>query len=581
MGIKAALKKSLDTLRRRGRNQGKKDDSSQQQGQATNNQQSTTNTTETQNQANLEEESSSELMIGPSSKDISTNNKKNENEKEEDEQVSDENNEEQNEDEESDNDDDDIQHQQKRNHHEEELIENKTREAKNANNGNHFTTTTPNSNSLSTTTTSTNTNQSSQLKAVNLNRSDSNNSKPTTPQTSQTSLTLKSENNEHSNSTTMTTASKRKSINTSGTSQVADPLFLEQDEHDDADEDHFEFIDEEDEKKIAKNSWRTLSPEQIVEQQKLEVQSISELFKVTDEESMLLLRSFQWQKEQLISKYLENPESVRKEAGLVTQQQQQQSQLSTSVHSANQKSPTLVNGSFGSSHGSNSPSPQPIFNTTTTATSTSLTQSQNSNNSNNSTPSSPKQEIGSAPIQLVGMQTCSICADEMPAEECTALACGHPFCNDCWDTYLTMKITEGETKIRCPQQKCTVLVGERVIPKLVASNVYDRYIRFVTKAFVDDSAGRIKWCPRAGCGNAITVDMVRGTVVRCSCGYRFCFSCHKEAHSPSTCDHVREWERKCQDDSETTHWKYANTKDCPKCQCPVEKNGKTKIKIKK
>ena len=135
------------------------------------------------------------------------------------------------------------------------------------------------------------------------------------------------------------------------------------------------------------------------------------------------------------------------------------------------------------------------------------------------------------------------------------------------------KKKSGETKIRCPQHKCTAVIGERTIKQLVASNVYDRYIRFVVKTFVDDSAGRIKWCPQPGCGNAITSDMIKGTVVRCSCGYRFCFSCHKEAHGPATCDHVREWERKCQDDSETTHWKYANTKDCPKCQCPVEKNG--------
>src|SRR5690348_8950998 len=115
--------------------------------------------------------------------------------------------------------------------------------------------------------------------------------------------------------------------------------------------------------------------------------------------------------------------------------------------------------------------------------------------------------------------------------------------------------------MRCPQHKCPMVIGERSIRRLVASNVYDRYIHFVVQTFVDDSAGRIKWCPSPGCGNAITADMIRGTVVRCTCGYRFCFSCHKEAHGPSSCEQLREWERKCQDDSETTHWKYANTKD--------------------
>lgn len=33
------------------------------------------------------------------------------------------------------------------------------------------------------------------------------------------------------------------------------------------------------------------------------------------------------------------------------------------------------------------------------------------------------------------------------------------------------------------------------------------------------------------------------------------------------------WKRKCSDESETSHWLGANTKDCPKCRVAVEKNG--------
>ena len=35
----------------------------------------------------------------------------------------------------------------------------------------------------------------------------------------------------------------------------------------------------------------------------------------------------------------------------------------------------------------------------------------------------------------------------------------------------------------------------------------------------------------------------------------------------------KQWKQKCQDDSETKHWLTANTKPCPKCGKPVEKNG--------
>jgi len=99
-----------------------------------------------------------------------------------------------------------------------------------------------------------------------------------------------------------------------------------------------------------------------------------------------------------------------------------------------------------------------------------------------------------------------------------------------------------------------------------------KYIRFVTRSFVEDNAF-VTWCPAPRCGNAITTDMIQGQSVKCTCGFRFCFSCHNEAHSPATCEQVKLWNKKCTDDSETGHWLGANTKDCPRCSISVEKNG--------
>ncbi|QPG73077.1 hypothetical protein FOA43_000382 [Brettanomyces nanus] len=61
--------------------------------------------------------------------------------------------------------------------------------------------------------------------------------------------------------------------------------------------------------------------------------------------------------------------------------------------------------------------------------------------------------------------------------------------------------------------------------------------------------------------------------VQCSHKHEFCYNCLKEDHSPCPCAIVKKWERKCKDDSETAHWIVANTKDCPKCSSPIEKNG--------
>ena len=73
----------------------------------------------------------------------------------------------------------------------------------------------------------------------------------------------------------------------------------------------------------------------------------------------------------------------------------------------------------------------------------------------------------------------------------------------------------------------------------------------------------------------VTQKQLRTTVpsVRCECGHWFCFGCGLAAHQPVICAIVRLWLKKCEDDSETANWISANTKECPKCVSTIEKNG--------
>jgi ariadne-1 len=61
--------------------------------------------------------------------------------------------------------------------------------------------------------------------------------------------------------------------------------------------------------------------------------------------------------------------------------------------------------------------------------------------------------------------------------------------------------------------------------------------------------------------------------VTCDCGARFCFSCRRDDHSPATCTQLQTWLVKCKDDSETFNWLQANTRTCPVCKTAIEKNG--------
>jgi len=175
--------------------------------------------------------------------------------------------------------------------------------------------------------------------------------------------------------------------------------------------------------------------------------------------------------------------------------------------------------------------------------------------------------------KLEGEGECLVCCEIVDGNDCSALRCRHRFCNDCWSSYLKVKITEGEVaRINCPALNCKYTVPDQVVQKLVDKEIYEKYIRFVTKTFVEDNA-HITWCPAPRCGNAITADMLHGTTVKCRCSFSFCFSCQYEAHAPASCDQVKLWQKKCNDDSETGHWLGANTKDCPRCSVLVEKNG--------
>ncbi|KAJ8305008.1 hypothetical protein KUTeg_018591 [Tegillarca granosa] len=142
---------------------------------------------------------------------------------------------------------------------------------------------------------------------------------------------------------------------------------------------------------------------------------------------------------------------------------------------------------------------------------------------------------------------CEICYVDRPPSEMTGLECGHKFCAPCWTEYLTSKIVDegmGQT-ISCAAYGCDILV--------------------------DDAT--VIWCPAPDCGHAVKVAYYDNKPVTCVCGHTFCFACGENWHDPVKCMWLRKWIKKCDDDSETSNWIAANTKECPKCHVTIEKDG--------
>lgn len=133
--------------------------------------------------------------------------------------------------------------------------------------------------------------------------------------------------------------------------------------------------------------------------------------------------------------------------------------------------------------------------------------------------------------------------------------------------------------IFCPEFKCRFIVEENLLKKLVKDNdPIRRFQRLIVDAYVLSSR-LLKHCPGKECSKIAKVDHINLMKVICTCGYSFCFLCGDKWHEPARCDIMKEWNRKCAGetsekiDCETANWILSNTKDCPKCNVAIEKNG--------
>lgn len=170
--------------------------------------------------------------------------------------------------------------------------------------------------------------------------------------------------------------------------------------------------------------------------------------------------------------------------------------------------------------------------------------------------------------------TCVICFDKYPAQRISSAGCGHPYCNECWKSYITTSIDDGSgcLMLRCPDPSCDAAVGQDMIDRLVSNKYKQKYRQYLIRSYVEDSR-KIKWCPAPDCDSAVEFVLGSGIYdVSCSCSYGFCWNCTEDAHRPVDCDTVAKWILKNNAESENTNWILAYTKPCPKCNRPIEKN---------
>ncbi|KVI00310.1 Zinc finger, C6HC-type [Cynara cardunculus var. scolymus] len=173
-----------------------------------------------------------------------------------------------------------------------------------------------------------------------------------------------------------------------------------------------------------------------------------------------------------------------------------------------------------------------------------------------------------------GEVACGICFESYPLDKISTAACGHPFCNTCWTAYISTSINDGPgcLTLRCAIPSCGAAVGVDMVNMLASDEEKKKYRRYLLRSYIEDNR-KTKWCPAPGCDCAIEFDLGSGSYdVTCHCSYSFCWNCTEEAHRPVDCETVSKWIMKNSAESENMNWILANSKPCPKCKRPIEKN---------
>uniref|UniRef100_A0A0E0L7G1 RBR-type E3 ubiquitin transferase n=1 Tax=Oryza punctata TaxID=4537 RepID=A0A0E0L7G1_ORYPU len=188
-------------------------------------------------------------------------------------------------------------------------------------------------------------------------------------------------------------------------------------------------------------------------------------------------------------------------------------------------------------------------------------------------PSSPDDVSGPKELNHGSSnRQCNICFSSAFAAGKTMISagCSHYYCNECWRRFISVEVVGRGTQclsLRCPDPCCQMPVIQELVDKVGNRADRDRYARFAFWSYVDDSGGRIKWCPGPGCDRAVEFLGANDVAVACDCKHVFCWSCGEEPHRPLSCDMACLWLDTISSRSDEV---LTLTKRCPKCRRMIE-----------
>jgi ariadne-1 len=180
------------------------------------------------------------------------------------------------------------------------------------------------------------------------------------------------------------------------------------------------------------------------------------------------------------------------------------------------------------------------------------------------------KKIGSLKLVSGTQGLCQICFESI--QERDSLTCGQAFCCNCWSGYIEDLVQVGQIiGCSCPYFGCGLKVPESMVMKYASEAAKAKYRKLLSDNFISLNP-MFRYCPAPGCSFIAEYSNMSVHEIQCLCGFLFCFACGEESHRPASCEYVKEWNMKNSAESENINWILANTKQCPNCRKPIEKN---------
>ncbi|KAH6816074.1 IBR domain-containing protein [Perilla frutescens var. frutescens] len=163
--------------------------------------------------------------------------------------------------------------------------------------------------------------------------------------------------------------------------------------------------------------------------------------------------------------------------------------------------------------------------------------------------------------------------DDDSHETLRSAGCAHLFCDTCGKVHISTSINEGTgcLMLRCLDPSYDAAVGQDMIDELATNEDKEKNHSFPFISYVGDSC-KIKWCLAPGCDYVVKYGFGCNNYATRSCLHDLCGNCAQEAHRPVDCKTVAKWLMETSEESENLKWILANSKPCPKCKIPIEKN---------